>query len=44
MAKTYKKGGGGDVMATFQKQMMSAVTEVAKESQGQSQHGKGVAG
>jgi hypothetical protein len=44
MAKTYKKGGGGDTMATFQKQMMSAVTEVAKESQGKSHLGQGVEG
>ena len=44
MAKTYKKGGGGDTMATFQKQMMSAVTSVALESQGNAAHGQGVAG
>ena len=44
MAKTYKKGGGGDTMATFQKQMMSAVTSVAQESQGNAAHGQGVAG
>ena len=43
MAKTYKKGGGGDTMATFQKQMMSAVTSVAQESQGNAAHGQGVA-
>ena len=43
MAKTYKKGGGGDTMATFQKQMMSAVTSVALESQGNAAHGQGVA-
>jgi hypothetical protein len=43
-AKTYKKGGGGDTMTRFTDQMMTAVKEVAKESQGQSHKGKGLAG